>query len=269
MGQNSAIEWTEHTFNPWWGCVRVSPGCQNCYAELLAKRYGHDVWGKQVGRRFLSENHWKQPISWNRQATQEGRRHRVFCASMADVFEDSPTLTEPREKLWELIDKTSMLDWLLLTKRPENMLRLAPWQHQWPQNVWAMTTVENQEYANKRIPLLLEVPAVVRALSVEPLIGRIDISKWLGKIDWVIVGGESGGKARPPQPEWVRWLRDQCLEASVPFFFKQWGSWKPSDKDQLSVTPMQRASKKNAGRTLDGRQWNQIPRQPALTFAGD
>lgn len=259
MGQNSAIEWTEHTFNPWWGCVRVSPGCQNCYAEALAKRYGHDIWGVQTNRRFLSDKHWKQPLQWNRRATQQGDRARVFCASMADVFEDSHSLDTSRERLWELISETPMLDWLLLTKRPENMLRIAPWKGNWPNNIWAMTTAENQLYAEKRVPLLLEVPAAVHGLSVEPMLGCVDLTAWLDKIDWVIVGGESGGKARPMQPEWVRYLRDQCLEANVPFFFKQWGNWMPLNNTQRSIAPMKRVSKKVAGRALDGQYWNQIP----------
>lgn len=269
MGQNSAIEWTDHTFNPWWGCVRVSPGCKNCYAESIAKRYGHDVWGVKTDRRFLSDNHWKQPLQWNKKAQQQGVRMRVFCASMADVFENNELLEAPRHRLWQLIAATPMLDWLILTKRPENMLPLAPWHEKWPSNVWAMTTAENQQYAEKRIPKLIEIPARVRGLSIEPMLGKVDLSPWLADIQWVIVGGESGGKARPMNPKWVRAVRDQCLEAKVPFFFKQWGNWMPSDKTHSQKKQMIRVSKKVAGCLLDGISWNQVPYGPSLAFTTD
>lgn len=253
MGQNSTIEWTDHTFNPWWGCVRVSDGCKHCYAEALAKRYGLQIWGVETERRFMSDGHWKQPHKWNKEAQRRGQRARVFCASMADVFEDNDALTAERSKLWELIEQTQSLDWLLLTKRPENMRRLAPWDR-WPPNVWAMTTTENQRAVDKRLPYLVDIQASVRGLSVEPLLGEIDLTHWLGQIDWVIVGGESGAGARPMNPQWVRSLRDQCLDAGVAFFFKQWGNWSP-DADGT----MQKASKKKAGRQLDGGYWDQLP----------
>jgi protein gp37 len=269
MGQNSVIEWTDHTFNPWWGCVRVSPGCQNCYAESLARRYGHDVWGVQTNRRFLSDNHWKQPLKWNQRALQQGLRMRVFCASMADVFEDNEVLNAPRHRLWQLIDATPVLDWLILTKRPENMLRLAPWKGIWPSNVWAMTTVENQHSAEKRIPHLIEVPSDVRGLSVEPLLGKVDLSTWLEHLQWVIVGGESGGNSRPMDPKWVRFVRDQCLEANVPFFFKQWGNWVPADENSSQESKMTRVKKKAAGRLLDGTSWNQVPQNSDYAFVAD
>jgi protein gp37 len=224
MGQRSAIEWTDHTFNPWWGCTKVSPGCVNCYAETLSTRYRYDVFGPRKPRRTFGEGYWQQPLKWNAQATQLGRRMRVFCASMADVFEDNKSIEGERQRLWEVIAETPMLDWLLLTKRPENMLSFAPWEASWPENVWAMTSVENQEQAQKRLPVLSQIPAVVRGLSVEPLLEPVDLSAWLPHVHWVIVGGESGPGSRPMRVEWVRSVRDQCSAAGVPFFMKQMGS---------------------------------------------
>jgi protein gp37 len=240
MGKNSKIEWTHHTFNPWWGCVKVSPACKHCYAEAWAKRTGNDVWGHNAPRRFLSDRHWKEPLKWP--------PGRVFCASMADVFEDREDLDPSRQRLWALIEQTPNLDWLLLTKRPECIDKTTVW----PPNVWMGVTAENQEYASLRIPLLLETNATTRFLSCEPLLGPLNLSPWLDKgIDWVIAGGESGAKARPTNPEWFRSLRDQCVNAGVPFFFKQWGQWS-SDGSPVG--------KNRAGRILDGETWDQIPR---------
>lgn len=293
MGMNSNIEWTHHTFNPWWGCVKVSPGCAHCYAETFAKRYGHDVWGKDAGRRFFGDKHWNEPVKWNREAKKAGERRRVFCASMADVFEDRPELHEPRFRLGKLIMDTPHLDWLILTKRPENIARLMQADHWMPTygggdylpNIWLGTTVENQEQAEKRIPELLKVPAAVRFLSCEPLLGPVDISRllvskpcWLcgnldgeagrcycgmttpSEIHWVIAGGESGPGARPMHPDWVRGLRDQCQGADVPFFFKQWGEYAPVELLDVDGKGFVRVGKKAAGRELDGRLWDEFPR---------
>lgn len=270
MGQLSAIEWTDHTFNPWWGCTKVSPGCTHCYAETWSLRYGHDIWGPRKQRRTFGEQHWQEPLKWNRLAIQQGRRMRVFCASMADVFEDNSSVEAERLKLWSLITETPMLDWLLLTKRPENMRRFAPWNESWPSNIWAMTSVENQDKAEKRIPTLIQVPAVICGLSVEPLLGPVDLTPWLDQVQWVIVGGESGRDARPMNPNWVRDIRDQCLAAEVAFFFKQWGEWAPTPLGTESHpelwndvkswrSRMQRLGKKTAGRMFDGRTWNALP----------
>ena len=282
MAKSSNIEWTDHTFNPWWGCTKVSPGCKHCYAETWAKRYGHNVWGPTQSRRFFSPNHWRQPLKWHKEAVETGQRARVFCASMADVFEDHHEIEAERDRLWALIEETPMLDWQLLTKRPENMVKFTPWGDEWPQNVWAMTSIENQEMADKRLPVVIKVPTAVRGLSVEPLIGPVDLRPWLSDIQWVIVGGESGPKSRPMHPDWVRDLRDQCLEFGVSFFFKQWGNWRPvqtekSGQTLVRVIPgeeheadqfMARMSKKAAGRVLDGHTWNQLPYQH-LPVAGD
>lgn len=234
MGESTAIGWTDHTFNPWWGCVNVSPGCDNCYAEAFAKRTGHAVWGKESGRRFFGEKHWAEPLKWD---------GRVFCASMADVFEPNPVLDVERARLWTLIDATQHLTWQLLTKRPEQVPRLAPdrWlEGGWPDHVWLGTTVEDQERADLRIPRLLAIKGVpVRFLSCEPLLGPVDLTDHLlglhpdrggfePPISWVICGGESGPRHRPLNLDHARSLRDQCAAASVPYFFKQVGGRTPT-----------------------------------------
>lgn len=257
MAETTRIEWCDATFNPWTGCQHVSPACDHCYAEAQAKRAPRTFggWGPHAARKRTSENYWRQPLLWNKRAAKEGRRLRVFCASMADVF-DNQVPGEWREDLWALIHDTPQLDWLLLTKRPGNIARMlppafmlgtAPWP--WP-HVWLGTTVENQAEADRRIPELLRVPARVRFLSCEPLLGAVDLARlywshgvwdslagarWSAmgvettdKIDWVIAGGESGPHARPSHPDWFRSLRDQCAAAGVAFFFKQWGEWAPA-----------------------------------------
>lgn len=258
MAENSKIEWTEHTFNPWWGCTKVSPACDNCYAEAWAKRTGHSVWGAKSDRRLLSEAHWNNPVRWNKRAQQSGIRARVFCASMADVFEWKSGLGSLRERLWQLIHKTPNLDWLLLTKRPHLIQRLAPWGDDWPENVWIGTTVESQRFAEKRMQHLVAVPAKVRFLSCEPLLGPLDLAEWIDQIQWVIAGGESGPGARKTHPDWFRAIRDQCIEADVSFHFKQWGDWFPIEESPENVL-YERRGKKQSGRRLDGRTWDELP----------
>ncbi|UQA57096.1 DUF5131 family protein [Polyangium aurulentum] len=273
MGKGSGIEWTDHTFNPWWGCTKVSQACKNCYAEAQATRWKHAIWGPNAGRRFFGDKHWNEPLAWNRDAAREGQRKRVFCASMADVFEDREDLVPQRERLWKLIAETPWLDWLLLTKRPENVASMVPWGENWPSNVWLGTTVENAEMAEQRLPELIKHPAVVRFLSCEPLLGEVDLTPWISEIDWVIVGGEAGPKARPMDPRAARSLRDQCVAAGVAFHFKQWGNWGPASpsgdvKAKQIVLPsvdgeaeivVTHLGKKNAGRELDGRTWDELP----------
>lgn len=268
MAKNSKIEWTHHTFNPWWGCTKVSPACKHCYAETWAKRVGEDVWGARRARRFFSDMHWREPIKWNEDAVASGSRLRVFCASMADVFEDRRDLDVARQRLWRLIEVTPALDWLLLTKRPEVAERLNPWGANWPRNVWLGATAENQKYADERIPFLSRCPARVRFLSCEPLLGPLDLTRWLGEtVGWVIAGGESGGKSRPTDPLWVRSLRDQCIKKNVPFHFKQWGNWAPLNSSEESRrtkllpsgSKLVRVSKASAGRLLDGKTWDGAP----------
>ena len=251
MVENSKIEWTDHTFNPWIGCTKVSQGCANCYAEtqMTRKPRWANTWGPQGSRIKTSEAYWRKPLAWNRKAEQEGRRYKVFCGSLCDVFDDRPLFHQWRTALFlKLIDETPSLDWLLLTKRPENVkgfmndLRLG----HWPENVWIGTSVENQETADRRIHHLIEIPANVLFLSVEPLLGPIGLwAPWwdLRLINWVIVGGESGPNARVMLPGWVESIRDQCLDYDTPFFFKQWGGLRHD----------------SGGRLLDGREWSEMP----------
>lgn len=267
MAEHSKIEWTDHTFNPWWGCTRVSEACRNCYAEAYAKRVGQSVWGPKAARRELSDNNWAKPLRWDADAAAAMRRDRVFCASMADVFEGRSELNRHRVRLWTLIEQTPNLDWLLLTKRPENIATMVPWRKRWPANVWIGTTVENQTVACERLPHLCRLPAVVRFVSAEPLVGPLDLTPWSDRLDWVITGGESGVHARVSSPSWFQDLRDQCLTAGVAFFFKQWGEWTPEEqgghRGRISEAPdgssMRRAGKRDAGRHLDRKVWNQFP----------
>lgn len=279
MAQNSKIEWTHHTFNPWWGCIRVSPACKHCYAETWARRLGMDLWSGKSPRRFFSDAHWREPSKWNREAGEAGERRRVFCASMGDVFEKRRELDAHREKLWPLIAATPHLDWLLLTKRPEHVTSMAPWEKEWPTNVWLGTTAENQHWANKRIAKLLENPARVKFISAEPLLGPLRLDGYLlhadttgAGLNWVIAGGESGPHSRPMNPAWVEGLRDQCEAAGTAFHFKQWGHWGPDAKnapksahrvdvigrDGRPVT-LVRLGKHATGRRLDGRTWDELP----------
>lgn len=272
MAENSRIEWTDHTFNPWWGCTKVSPACDNCYAEAWARRTGHSVWGAKSERRFLSDFYWKQPLRWNREAKKRGVRERVFCASMADVFEWRADLSTWRNRLWDLIEQTPNLDWLLLTKRPHLVARLNPWGDDWPENVWLGATLESQRFVKKRLHHLVDAPAKIHFLSCEPMRSQIDLSPFLseGALDWVIAGGESGANARPAEPNWFRDLRDQCTSHSVAFHFKQWGEWAPlaavQDERRPNCVDMDtwsealgRFGKKRSGRELDGREWNEFP----------
>jgi protein gp37 len=280
MAKDSAIEWTHHTFNPWWGCTKVSPGCKYCYAEAWAKRTGAAVWGAKAPRRQLSDAYWSQPLAWNAAATRSGKRQRVFCASMADVFEDRRDLDGNRERLWKLIEATPQLDWLLLTKRPHNVRRLAPYGDHWPTNVWLGATAENQRWLDKRKAELCAIPAEIIFLSCEPLLGPLDFTPWIDEagrgmrrpVDWVITGGESGPHARAANPEWFASIRDQCEGAGIKFLFKQHGNWAPieparvdgyrtktlflSNGDQIIVANV---GKKKAGRVLGGRTWNEFP----------
>lgn len=291
MGANSSIEWTHHTFNPWIGCTHVSPGCVHCYAEtMMDQRYGKVEWGKGKARMRTSAANWRKPFTWNKQAAKEGISYRVFCSSLADVFDPEVDYTWRRD-LFEVIERTPYLDWLLLTKRPEHVNQMIEratgrysyaWLTNYP-NVWVGTSVEDQRRADERIPHLLNIPAKVRFLSCEPLLGPVDLSHIanLGRdaisladrlIHWVIAGGESGHGARPMHPQWVRSLRDQCQTAGVAFHFKQWGEYQYGERraqreDDGSITfhddgmPMYvRAGKKAAGRLLDGVEWNEVPR---------
>lgn len=246
MAENSKINWTTHTFNPWIGCTKVSPGCLHCYAEtLMDTRYGRVKWGAGNPRSRTAPSNWKKVRSWNNQAARDGIRPRVFCASLADWL-DVEIPVEWRADLLDLIAETPHLDWLLLSKRPGKWRELLEavcdfdgdsmaWS--WlrgnaPSNVWVGTTVEDQARADQRIPELIQVPANVRFLSCEPLLERVSIhglldpARWTDdqpRIHWVICGGESGPGARPMEPEWADSLRSQCAVAGVPFWMKQMG----------------------------------------------
>jgi len=281
MGKDSTIEWTHHTFNPWWGCVKVSDACDNCYAETWAKRLGENLWGPKTERRFFSDQHWKEPLKWNKEAQAKGVRRRVFCASMADVFENRKDLIPHRLRLLELIAQTPHLDWLLLTKRIHLVKKQLPKGYVFPANVWLGATVENQDAANKRLPYLMEFTSPsVRFLSCEPLLGEIQLGPYLQpglhgtRVDWVIAGGESGTKSRPMEPDWPDLLRQQCNVAAVPFHFKQWGHWAPIDDSGLAApkkamiqvvrqngteVKLAAVGKGKAGRLLAGRYWDEFP----------
>lgn len=282
MGKDSRIEWTHHTFNPWWGCVKVSAACDHCYAETWAKRLGEGLWGPHTPRRFFSDAHWKEPLKWDKDAVSDKVRRRVFCASMADVFENRPDLIEERLRLLDLIAQTPNLDWLLLTKRIHLVRKQLPKGYEFPKNVWLGTTVEDQATAHKRIKHLLEFSSPsVRFLSCEPLLSAVDLSQYLirnekgNRVDWVIAGGESGPHARPMDPAWPAAIQRQCARAKVPFHFKQWGHWAPVDQVQdvmKKSTPIRvirqdgtevsvaAIGKAKAGRILVGKHWDQFPR---------
>ena len=295
MAETSAIEWTDATFNPWVGCTKISPACDHCYAEGWALRTGGGhLW--QGERRRTSDANWRKPMAWNKKAAASGERRLVFCASLADVF-DNQVPPEWRGDLWALIRATPALTWQLLTKRPQNIVKMLPpdWGDGYA-NVWLGTTAENQEEANRRVPYLLAVPASVRFLSCEPLLGPIDLfgaemegplmggeptaaqiandpTGWrvirygVSRLDWIIAGGESGPGARPMHPQWARSLRDQCEAAGVPFFHKQNGEFASvSEVCGLGAhhqfpdgSTVRRVGKARAGRLLDGREHNAMP----------
>jgi protein gp37 len=347
--KHTKIEWATHTFNPWVGCTKVSPACDHCYAENLMDSRLHVVqWGPGQPRRRTKARTWNDPVRWNEEAQGTGVRPRVFCASLADVF-DNEVPVEWRHDLFELISVTPNLDWLLLTKRIGNVSKMingiaeAPrlgshegdlMAHRWrkgdvPRNVWLGATICTQEEAARDVPKLLATPAAKRFVSMEPLLGPVDLARirvdtsptlgrwmdalrghtWdesayaadgapldsdppdLDRLDWVIVGGESGPQARPMRPQWARDLRDQCAAADVPFLFKQWGDWGPDwegaetcgscgrtkfiainergecghcgSADWIAAAKpletLRHVGKKMAGRLLDGRTWDGVP----------
>jgi protein gp37 len=283
MAENSKIEWTHHTVNFWWGCTKVSPACVNCYAERTDARFNGQLashWGPDAPRLIRIEAAIKEALRYERRAAKEGRRFRVFTNSMSDFFEDRSDLDKARRVALDTMRQTPHLDWIILTKRPEMVMEMLQrarhdagislgfpdWLDDWlegkaPANVWLGTTVEDQARADRRIPALLQVPAAVRFLSCEPLLGAVDLFKvprpdvayframgitgcispkdepddftWGMKqgIDWVICGGESGPNARPMHPDWARGLRDQCAAAGVPFFMKQMTKRAPIPED--------------------------------------
>ena len=256
MGETTKIEWTDHTFNAWIGCTKVSPGCANCYAERqnAHRMWNGGKWGPDAPRKVTSPANWREPHKWARAARAAGVRDKVFLNSLADTF-DFKGPRDARRILWSVIRDTSdALDWQVLTKRPENIAEIMgddalPATFFLDNKCWLGTTVEDQDHARKRIPPFVQVLAWSHFLSCEPLLGELNLLETRSKctceggdeiaddcpgefqlidaINWVICGGESGPGARPVRMDWVRSLRDQCQAASVPFFFKQWGEWLP------------------------------------------
>jgi protein gp37 len=239
MAQNSGIEWTEATWNPLTGCSKVSPGCKNCYAERMSirlKAMGQPNYSRGFDLSLHERSldiplHWKKPLN-------------IFVNSMSDLFhEDVPI--DFIKRVFDVMNSAQRHRFQVLTKRSERLLDLNPLLN-WAPNIWMGVSVENQDY-NYRIDHLRRTSASVKFLSIEPMLGPLDDLDLSG-IDWVIVGGESGPGARPMNPLWVASVRDQCLRAGAPFFFKQWGG----------------VNKKKAGKMLDGRTWNEMPSRGKL-----
>ena len=262
MGENTLISWADHTFNPWIGCTKVSAGCEHCYAERdFAQRFGKVAWGKGQPRLRTSPATWKQPLLWNKWGNIGDRKRRVFCASLGDVFDDEVP-REWRWELWHLIEQCDKLDWLILTKRPQNLERMYP--HHLDHLIWVGVTVEDQLAADTRIRLMLDVDAKYHFLSCEPLLEDIDLRlyKWQSKINWIIAGGESGTNARPTELRWVRSLLDQSMAWAIPFHFKSWGEWGFQDDGTRC-----KIGKKYSGREIDGITWDSFPEEIRLKAA--
>ena len=233
VAENSKIEWCDHTFNPWVGCTKISPACDNCYAESWAKRTGSaDLWSGN--RRRTTPANWQKPLKWNREHdaffAEHGRRQRVFCASLADVFDNEVPHRWRHDLFQKLISQTGNLDWLLLTKRIGNVRDMIAGAYM-PSNVWIGATVVTQAELDRDVPKLMDVNARTRFLSCEPLLEEIDLRLDEFPVDWVIVGGESGPNARPLDPDWCKSIAMQCEMEGVAFFMKQgsqanWPNWK-------------------------------------------
>lgn len=238
MGENTAISWADNTFNPWIGCTKVSPACDFCYAARdNERRKWVPGWGAGVPRRRTKT--WNDPVKWNKQAAITGYRPRVFCASLADVF-DNEVDQSWRDDLWALLRATPNLRWMLLTKRIGNARKMLP--PDWPYaHVGLMATLANQEEWDRDYRKLEAIPAAWHGVSAEPLLGPIDIGT--AAPDWIITGGESGAKHRFTDPDWVRSLRDQCATNGVAFHHKQWGGVRPKEN----------------GCELDGREHKDFP----------
>lgn len=299
MGKTK-IEWATKVWNPVTGCTKISPGCDNCYAERMSKRFA-EPWGLDIADPFkvtLYPERMKEPLRWRKPS-------RIFVCSMGDLFHDDVP-DKYLDQVFAIMAKASQHIFLVLTKRPDRMrnyiikamydedCNYQGWYEAIDElgipdvapmgNVWLGVTAENQEQADKRIPILLQIPAAVRFVSVEPMLSAVKIIDYLGEevrwnchgeeisrrpgLNWVICGGESGPGARPMHPDWIRWLRDQCQVAGVPFMFKQWGEYgvtccefhRSCDGSCTfcSDKPI-KMGKKKAGRLLDGREWDEYP----------
>lgn len=312
MGDRTGIEWTDATWNPVTGCTKVSPGCDHCYAETIAHRFAGTPAYPNAFDVTLRPERLDQPLRWR-------RPRRVFVNSMSDLFHDDIAVDYIAE-IFAVMRLAPQHTFQILTKRHGRMRSLlnnedfrgmvGTTAHRlakprgldgrgaWPlPNVWLGVSVENQQWADIRVPALINTPAAVRFLSCEPLLGPVDLRAWphldekedgYRALDWVIVGGESGADARPMHPEWARQLRDQCVDAGTAFMFKQWGNWSPDpaskpepdamvltdgrvqtkgDKcgivDSIFAAPMANVGKRKAGRVLDGRTWDEFPKVDA------
>jgi protein gp37 len=285
MAENSAISWTRHTWNPWMGCTKISSACDGCYAEaLMDKRYNKVKWGN-APRVRTGAHTWNDPFRWQRQAERDGDRPFVFCASLADIF-DNRVDPQWRADAFDVMRKTPRLVYLLLTKRPQLIVKLADAVGGLPSNAALGTTVEDQKRADINLPALqvakIETKPLFTFGSFEPLLGPIVIPPAFMP-DWVITGGETdqgGHKSRPTHPEWFRSLRDQALAAGAAFHHKQNGEWVPlrengdgewptdnggfcrltfSGEKAAGGWPMQKVGKKRAGRLLDGVTHDAFP----------
>jgi protein gp37 len=289
--QRSGIEWTDATWNPVRGCTRVSEGCRHCYAERISARFSgpglpyeglaHTVEGEPrwTGEVRLIERHLGDPLRWK-------TPQRIFVNSMSDLFHEKLS-DRDIDRVFGVMAMAPQHTFQVLTKRPQRMREYvgdgglgpsyrvwleacSPVAMKWPfPHVWLGTSVENQAVAQSRIPELLMTPSAVRFVSVEPLLGRVDLRPWLHGLQWVITGGESGPGARPMHPAWVREIRDACLQSGVPFFFKQWGEYQPVETQYgpgVEAGGFVRVGKGKAGRWLDGRTWDEFPRAAGVTL---
>jgi protein gp37 len=222
MADKTEISWTDHTFNPWWGCTAIAPGCDNCYAAAMDKRTGGSFFDSKVKPRRTSQANWNKVLTWNRKAEKDGVRRKVFCGSMMDWCDkDAPE--GALEDLFSIIRMTPMLDWQLLTKRATLIKERLPsdWGDGYP-NVWIGITVEDDNYGYKRLEAFKDIKAKVKFISAEPLLSDISNAPLEG-INWVIIGGESGPGARPMDQYWVDLLMGKCHLLGIPVWFKQWG----------------------------------------------
>ncbi|MBO6903155.1 MAG: phage Gp37/Gp68 family protein [Rhizobiaceae bacterium] len=275
MADTTQIEWTDRTFNPWTGCTKISPGCDHCYAESWSKRSGHVQWGNHPRKR-TTEAYWRAPLAWQKDAESfqrnHGRRQRIFCASLADVFDNQ---IDPmwRVELFDLIRATPALDWQLLTKRPQNIRKMLPttWGDSGWQNVWLGFTAEDQIRFDQRKRFISEIPATVWFVSYEPAIGPLRIGDNDPAPDWLIVGGESGPGARPMKPQWVDQVLSDCRARGIAPFFKQWGQYENNPlTGQLSLprTELKQVDPHGKGGGLiDGEIVREFPETPFSTAA--
>jgi protein gp37 len=254
MGENTPIEWATHTFNPWIGCTKVSPGCDHCYAEGWSKRFGVGTWGPHGERHRTGKHSWAKPLAWAKEAAslqetwerqpivgrsrERPERPRIFCASLADVF-DNQVPEQWRLAVWDLIWSTPELDWLLLTKRPENVARFLPdsWFQKGPwENVWLGFSAEDQPRFDRRWPIMREIPAVVRFCSYEPALGPLRLPDDVRVLlHWLICGGESGPHYRGMDRIWEQYIRNDCAGLGIAYFLKQWADKRPFSRDDIVV----------------------------------